>query len=359
MKFSKTKQNKTKQNKTKQKVFFSKVVIIMFLGVLNSFCWGETTENYLDTGKQALESGDYGKATTALIQAYETSTAGSQAKEESQFYLIKAYLKCGDSTQALQTYQALLQRNPQSPALDDLQYLLGKWFYDQSNLTEAQKYLTTLTSHYEDSPYRAKGYLYLMWIGYRNEDTSLLDSSFNSILKEYPGSPDEATAYCEKARFNIKKEEYLSAESTYQKVLKDYPLYRWGKAEAYKGLSEIRMQQGHYDEALTYISNIRNLGINDKWNQQCDDMEVYCYTLKKEYPVAISKLQQMISVSTSSSELQSQYLFKLGNLYLKNNQPEQAKSKFQQAITKNPSSNWASLSKERLKVIKNVQERGE
>jgi len=321
--------------------------------------WGGVAENYLETGRLALESGHYGEATTAFIQAYESSTTGSQTKESSQFYLIKTYLKLGDSKEAIQTCQTLLQRNPQSPAMDDLQYLLGKWYYDRNNLTEAQQYLTSLTSQYKDSPYRAKGFLHLMWIGHRNDDDSLLESSFNSILKEYPGSPDEATAYCEKARFCINKNDWVSAESTYQKVLKDYPNYRWGKAEAYKGLSEIRMHQSNYDEALIYINNIRNLGINDKWNLQCDDMEIYCYTLKKEYPVAIVKLQQMINVSTPSSELQLKCLFKLGNLYLKNNQPEQAKSKFQQAISENPASNWASLSKERLKAIENVQKRGE
>jgi len=327
----------------------------MFLGVLNSICWGGTAENYLDTGKQALESGDYGKATAALIQAYETSTAGSQAKEESQFYLIKAYLKCGNSTQTLQTYQALIQRNPQSPALDDLQYLLGKWYYDRNNLTEAQKYLTTLTNQYKDSPYRSKGFLYLMWIGYQNEDASLLESSFNSILKEYPGSPDEATAYCEKARFSINKNDLISAESTYQKVLKDYPLYRWGKAEAYKGLSEIRMHQSNYDEALDYLSKIRDLGINDKWNQQCDEMEVYCYTIKKDYPSAIVKMKKLLDTSTTSSELQPQYLYQLGNLYLKNNQITQAKDKFQQVVSKYSSSNWAVLAKEGISKIEKVQ----
>jgi outer membrane protein assembly factor BamD (BamD/ComL family) len=327
----------------------------MFLVVLSSLCWGGTAENYLEAGRIALEAGNYGKATAALIQAYETSTAGSQAKEESQFYLIKAYVKCGNSTQALQTYQALIQRNPQSPALDDLQYLLGKWYYDRNNLTEAQKYLTSLTRQYKDSPYRAKGFLYLMWIGFSNSDDTLLNSSFQSILKEYSGTPEEATAYCEKARFCINKNDLVSAESTYQKVLKDYPLYRWGKAEAYKGLSEIRMHQSNYDEAFDYISKIRDLGINDKWNQQCDEMEVYCYTIKKDYPSAIVKMQKLLDTSTTSSELQPQYLYQLGNLYLKNNQITQAKSKFQEVVSKYSSSNWAVLAKEVVNEIEKVQ----
>jgi uncharacterized protein HemY len=66
-------------------------------------------------------------------------------------------------------------------------------------------------------------------------------------------------------------------------------------------------------------------------------------------------MQKLLDTSTTSSELQPQYLYQLGNLYLKNNQITQAKSKLQQVVSMYSSSNWAVLAKEVVNEIEKVQ----
>jgi len=338
--------NKTTRCKA---IFFSSLVLLasLYPGVQS---YGASLEELMSTGQQSLSAGNYAQAISDFQSAKELVTPESSDYDKVCFYLSKSYLLSGDSEKAETEFSSLTTLHPETPASDDLYYLFGKWYQDHGDYSQASTCLTRLVNQYTESTYRAKGYLYLMWVGFRTANTKLLNDSLAKVKQDYPGSPDEATALCQMARYDILKKKYDSAYSTYQSVLAHYPDYRWGRAECFKGLGEIKLHQGKYTEANAYFDQIKGMDINQTWNLLSDEMRVYSDTLAKHYPEAVTRLEQMLSETTDPNK-KAQYLCTLGDVHLKAKQQVEAKQRFEEARTQYPSTSWGKLADKTLKGI--------
>ncbi|MDI6783721.1 MAG: outer membrane protein assembly factor BamD, partial [bacterium] len=155
----------------------------------------QTARDYITAGKTALASGDYPTAITNFQHAMRIALSNSQEMESAQFYLIKCYCKQNDEQNMLNEYNQLLTRNPNSPARDDLDYLLGTYFYEtKKDYSTALGYFRHLVETYPNSSYVTgtgviPAQLLLIKCYYHLNDEANMLAEYARVQRENPRSP--------------------------------------------------------------------------------------------------------------------------------------------------------------------------
>ncbi len=80
----------------KTKALFRKYLFFVILLMFPVMGYSGVLEDSLQSGIDALNAGNYTRATTEFGRAYSLAPEGTYLKEKSQFYLIKSFMKAGD-----------------------------------------------------------------------------------------------------------------------------------------------------------------------------------------------------------------------------------------------------------------------
>jgi len=181
-------------------------------------------EDSLQSGIDALNAGNYTRATTEFGRAYSLAPDGTYLKEKAHFYLIKSCMKSGDENRTQNEYEALKRRNSDSPALDDLLFMFGNEALENKKApSEAKVYLDELLAEYPDSEYKDKALFQRMRVADNEKDFEKAQECFSQLSSQCSASPVMPSAYLRFAETlrNVKKD-YKSAEKYYRYVAENY-----------------------------------------------------------------------------------------------------------------------------------------
>lgn len=329
-------------------------LIIGFYSFILSGAIGQTANDYFTTGTNFFIRKQYSEAIPYFRNCMSLASSGSNLLEQANFYLIKSYVKLDDETNVLKELDSLRQRNPNSPALDDLDYDIGFWYFYKNQYTKAAPYFDDLLSNYPDSPYRPEGLLYQMWLKFYDNNNAGIEQAFSQLTTEFPASPKVATGWNEKARFNLMQSNYTEAEQIYNFVLLTYPQYKWAMADAHNGLGEIALQKKNYNDALTHYQSILSLNLSHKWNAIAEDFLGYTYRSQGNLDSARLHYQLIIDTYTDQSVYCAGAQFKIGECYYDQHKLINALSAYQTLLSQYPDSTWTTPAQDKIKLVQKL-----
>ncbi|MEM9485639.1 MAG: DUF4870 domain-containing protein [Cyanobacteria bacterium P01_F01_bin.116] len=172
-------------------------------------------------GIQALKSGDSLSAIQVFEQVCDETITNTQDRFKAQGWLVQAYLKAGQSSQAEALCQQLIQVD--NPKIRQWSAKMLKQLPAQATATYPQSKHTSATALIDASP-------------------AAPPHPLVHLTPTEPLSPEAAQQFLEEGIRNLRKRDYRSAiaplEDFFRGADDSYPNYAWGKnslAKAYKG----------------------------------------------------------------------------------------------------------------------------
>ena len=192
-----------------------------------------TNDKFLfDGGIIYYDSGEYTNALTTFQQLVN-DFPDSQYADDAQYYI--GYInekKLGYYIQALLEYQELINNYPDSPYADDAQLGIGNCYYVTYDYSHAIEAYQKLIEDYPESSLLALAQ-YSIAQSYRklvNYEQAILE--FNKVIENYPESdyPAPAQYYIGYSYYEAK--DYIQAILEFQKTMDNYPDSTWlGESE--------------------------------------------------------------------------------------------------------------------------------
>ena len=321
------------------------------------------TENLLfEDGKSLYDQKKYEASTKTFEQYMKLCTNKQSGKYQEAAYFIccNAYeMKKKEAAQQLKDYLILY---PYAPQRTQVYYMLGRLAYEKKRYAESLKWYNQIKNNSQLSKndniefLYTKGYCHIMEKQYRQASYI-----FESLMGRNSKYREDAIYYYAYAEFCQKNYKIASSEfkkllqnskyaesSSYhllqinqqegnyeeiivsgQELLTKYPKSKYN-SEAYKILGEAYYHQGNYKNAIDYLLRY------DQTEKKVQRTDMYMlgmsYYNKKQYKEAISSLSKVTTEKDSLT--QNAYMF-VGNSYLKQDNPTNARMSFQAASLMN------------------------
>lgn len=229
---------------------------------------GETQsiDEFVQSGRAYLESGEYDKAISELEVAIEQEAGNSDL----HFLLGQAYNQSGQLEKAADAFREVLELNPESAAAH---HNLGVTYYQLQDLESAIDEFERALEIDPDDPdthYQLGAtYLTLALSGSAPTmavDTELLDQAteeFNAALELREGMPEALIGL---GNVSIQQGDYENAVQKLQEAIESLP----GSREAYYGLANAYAQSGNVDKACQTYRQFLSLDPPAGWQTQAE-----------------------------------------------------------------------------------------
>ncbi len=236
--------------------------------------WAVDDKYLFDGGILYYNSGEYTNALTTFQQLVN-DLPDSQYADDAQYYIaLINEKKLGYYIQALLEYQELINNYPDSPYADDAQLGIGNCYYVTYDYSHAIEAYQKLIGDYPESSLLALAQ-YSIAQSYRklaNYEQAILE--FNKVIENYPESDYAAPAqyYIGYSYYEVKN--YNQAILEFQKVIDYYPESTWpGEsdrliapcAQYYIGWC-LGEKLGQWDDAISAFQKIIDDYPNSTWS---------------------------------------------------------------------------------------------
>jgi len=275
------------------------------------------------------------------------------------------YYDSGEYTNALTTFQQLINDFPDSQYADDAQYYIGyinekKLGYYIQALLEYQE----LINNYPDSSYADDAQLGIGNCYYATYDYSHAIESYQKLIDDYPESSLQALAQYSIAQSYRKLANYEQAILEFNKVIESYPESDYAApAQYYIGYSYYQAQD--YSQAILEfqitIDNYPNSiwpGESERLIAPCAQYYIgWCLGEKLgQWEDAISAYQLVIdnypdSTWSSGSEIPPDAQYQIGWCYEQLELWCEAIDAYQLVIDNYPGTSWSNFAEERISAI--------
>lgn len=245
----------------------------------------EKEEAYRTIGIQAMESGDYTAAMEAFDNALEQAQGIGANEKDICYYKAAAQFAAGESGDAIDTYNALLESDDEN---SDAYFLRGSVYLKMNESAKAMEDYDKAIQYAEDDEIYLVIYNSLKGAGYEAEAKEYLEEALEKkagkkarnytvkgkiyLLKEmYPEAVEALTTAVEKddveANLYLAKAYEASGEDTKAEAcidayIKVYP----DSSVAYNQQGREKMQEGNYAEAISEFT--QGLSLEQVTNEQ-------------------------------------------------------------------------------------------
>lgn len=203
-------------------------------------------KSLLDEAKQALDQGDYDKASELLQKSFELDPNSRDVLRS----MANLYKKTGDYQSEVDVYKRWMSTNPHDPTPH---YFLAETYRRQGNYDLAFRELQQFTQMNGEKPstYAMASGIYRQ-MGMKEEEGQALTSWVNTD----PNSPDARLALADYYRRN---HDYNSAINQYQTAIQLAP----GNVSSYVALGSLYNRMGMYSEAEAQYQQVLQLQPNN------------------------------------------------------------------------------------------------
>jgi len=281
----------------------------------NPFVVRAVDDKYLfDGGILYYDSGEYTDALTTFQQLVN-DFPDSQYADDAQYYIGFINEKNKDYIQAFLEYQELINNYPDSPYIDDAQLGIGNCYYGTYDYSHAIEAYQKVIDDYPESSLLALAQ-YSIAQSYRklaNYKQAILE--FNKVIESYPESDYAAPAQYYIGYSYYEAKDYSQAILEFQKTMDNYPESTWpGESEKliapcaqyYIGWC-LGEKLGQWDDAISAFQKIIDDYPNSTWSSGSEippDAQYqigWCYEQLELWCEAIDSYQLVIDNYSGTS----------------------------------------------------------
>ena len=281
----------------------------------NPFIVRAVDDKYLfDGGILYYDSGEYTDALTTFQQLVN-DFPDSQYADDAQYYIGFINEKNKDYIQAFLEYQELINNYPDSPYIDDAQLGIGNCYYGTYDYSHAIEAYQKVIDDYPESSLLALAQ-YSIAQSYRklaNYKQAILE--FNKVIESYPESDYAAPAQYYIGYSYYEAKDYSQAILEFQKTMDNYPESTWpGESEKliapcaqyYIGWC-LGEKLGQWDDAISAFQKIIDDYPNSTWSSGSEippDAQYqigWCYEQLELWCEAIDSYQLVIDNYSGTS----------------------------------------------------------
>ena len=268
---------------------------------------GELAELNLDKGAQD-------KIITDLSATLEKVTEKS-LREELRYQLASAHFKKGDYSSAAEQFSVLLEDYPESRFLASMHFQAGE---SQLQLKQIEK---------------AQGH-FAKAAGIKGSPKSLVESITMRL-----------------AETQALTGQHSEAASSYQAFLEQFPESRWTRNARF-GFAFATENGGDAEAALTEYAKILEEPKTDLWTVRSRFQTGCCQSLLKKNDRAVIEFVKVEISYPQYPQWQAQAVLEIGKILLGQNQPEQAKERFGEVLSRFAKEEAATAAKALLESLK-------
>lgn len=284
--------------------------------------------SYRQAGINYMSEGDYQEALTTLQKALDNSN-GRITKLELDicYYKAKAQILGGDVKGAKETYDALIAYDSEN---QKAYYLRGVLYLQQNEVKKAladfEKALALTPDDYD-----------LYFAVYQNLESAGQEAQADKILKkalEIGGT--DAANYCGRGRIYLMTGDYDNAKTNLDKainagseqakmymaqtleatgeeesayaVYESYAQKHEEDASAQNKIADLLMEQGSYEEAVTYYEKSVAIG-DETWEEAAWKGIVICYEKQGDFAKAYEEAQAYLKKYTNDAQMKKECIF--------------------------------------------------
>jgi len=245
------------------------LLVLMVLSLMSIVCYGQTAQEYYDTGLDFLGKKMYDEAIAAYQKAIELNPQYTNAYR----YLGVAYRKKGMNDEAISAYKKAIELNPQ---YTEAHNELGIAYYNKKMYDEA---ISAYKKATETNPQYVSAYSNL-GLAYRKKGMN--DEAIGAYKKAIEINPKYTLAHNGLGLAYYDKRMYDEAIAAYKKAIETNANY----SAAYNNLAKAYYEEGEYELAIEHRDRAVELGykVDPEFSQRLDNAQK---TL--EQPVKIAK----------------------------------------------------------------------
>ncbi len=195
---------------------------------------------------------------------YYFNILGTRYREKALFRIGQGYFFENKFREAITNFDILLLEFPNSPSVEERQFIKGECLLQLGNLDQAWETFDHMARQSGNHPWQLFALTQLGMIYLSREENDKAEEVFKRVLHDYPNHPLSYHAAVQLGNLYFKKKNMVEAISHYTMVLKGNILELFGEASF--GMGEIFYQQGRYENALTsFETAMRYLKENSLW----------------------------------------------------------------------------------------------
>lgn len=288
----------------------------------------EAQESYRKQGIQKMQEGDYASAEEAFQKALDEAKGKTgDIEKDISYYKALAQFKNGDASEAIKTYDAMIQEDEKNA---DLYFLRGSAYLAQNEKSDGLKdYEKAISLDKENYQLYAQIYENLASYGYEAEGKEWLQEA----LKQ---DPKDADAYCgqgylqyllgenEKADklldtavekgsddamlYQARVKKALDDTKAAEKLLKDYAEKQKDDQEALEKAGKTALDVELYDTAVSIYEQAAKLDTEGKDTQLQLNL-IYAYEYSGDFETAYNKMKAYVKEHADDETAQRELTF--------------------------------------------------
>jgi TolA-binding protein len=254
--------------------------------------------------------------------------------------LVAKYPKAPEATDGLDLLEAIFDRtktinfktflrelvaaNPASPVAAEAQFRLARRCFEGKDFAAAAAEFEKFSVDFTNNPQLVKAQFYLGESYFNQNDYTNAIPAYERLLNNFDKSEDTPLALFHLASSYYALKKYDEAVKYYTRLGEEYPkvdyakLVQFNLALAYKALGKTDLAQYSYQKYIEIVGDTDPLAQSALWE---------IFTLQKDrrdFEGALATLQKIQDHSQPGSDAAFETTYRMGEIYLTNNRPDEA-----------------------------------
>lgn len=297
-------------------------------------------ESTLKLGQSAYNAGEY-EAAVARYQKFIEQYPQHEKNKEALEGIQLSYYQLGQIDQASETLKKVIEQTSNSDLAIDARYRIAVNHYEEKNYQAAIEAFKEILTLYPNSSYAVDAQFALSKCYIAQNDYKSATEELIRFVQYFPGSPQSPEAYFLLGVGYFQTESYLSAIDYFSKVINQFPESEY-YGPALKNLAWCYDRLKDNEKALAAFKNYA-----EKY-PSAEDLG----TIKIQIARLLfdsGKTQESINMfeslrKSNNTEICMETCYRLGMIYISQDQTTKAEKVFQMAVSSNSGDNYYRLS---------------
>ncbi|MFA7626678.1 MAG: tetratricopeptide repeat protein, partial [Candidatus Kapaibacterium sp.] len=253
---------------------------------------------------------------------------------------------------AITEYEKFISKNPNDESVPEVMYWMAKSYVSLNETDEASRVFLNITEKFPDSEYAPLSMLDNGLLQIEVANISAAESILKSLQDKYPDNPNAAQAGFERGVLKYKLGDTLSALNIFLNVTNKYPGTDWGDQSRYRTAMHYRAA-GQNDSARFHFAFISAIEDNPNISSECQYRIGELWMRDKNYEQAVLAFTQVMEKYEGFEDWYSLSLLSLGEAYENLEQVDRAKEIYSALEALRPNDDFGNTAKSRIKRINN------
>jgi TolA-binding protein len=218
----------------------------------------------------------------------------------------------------------LVAANHASPVAGDAQFRLARRCFEAKDFSSSAAEFQKFSVEFTNNPQLAKAQFYLGESYFNRNDHANAIPAYERLLNNFDKGEDTPLALFHLASSYYSLKKYEDAVRHYTRLIEEYPAVSYAKetqfnlALAYKALGKIDLAQYSYQKYVELVGSADPMAQSALW-------EIFGLQKdRRDYEGALATLERIEAGAKPGSEVPFETAYRMGEIYLANNRPDEA-----------------------------------